>query len=112
MSNGVDGLLPNGHEARFVALPGDPDNAVFGVEILQSCARKFACAEAARVKELQHCLVAETERLCGVRCGEEAFNVEFVERFRKKALDARKRQDFRGIVRNARAGREPAEEDL
>jgi len=112
LCDGVERLSPDGNKARLVSLSGDTDDAVLGVEILQTCSGEFAGAESAGVKKLEHRLVPEPEWLRGVGGGEKALNVAFVERFGQEALDAGKRQDFGGIVRDARTGREPAEENL
>lgn len=82
LCDGVERLFPDGNEARFVPLPGDADDAVLGVEILQTCSREFTCAESAGVKKLEHRLVPEPEWLRCIRRGEKALDVTFVERFR------------------------------
>src|SRR5207244_5766721 len=80
------------HQASLVPFSTHTHNALFEIEILQARICQLGNAQAASVKQLDHRAIAQAVNSFRVDLFEELLHLQFVERFREIALDARERQ--------------------
>src|SRR5207244_9545338 len=97
------------HQASLVPFSSNTHSTLLEIEILQARICQLGNAQAASVKQLDHRAIAQAVNSFRVDLFEELLHLQFVERFREIALDARERQRLSRIPFNCPStGEKPA----